>query len=438
MKCLEKLELPKQISGQRGGLGASLWNTLDTDRTYARMLFLDYSSTLNMIQPMKLIVKLADLGVPTLTCNWILNFLTGRPQVVKMGNKVSAELTVSTGSLQPKTLCPLKEERNDAKQIVKSRSSAISVLSPINTFFSQERYLDSILLSFSDYYHISMFYVTPKQNENSRIDVQTRTNWNAPIMWERMFKPELYDSYHKTHGTTVAMTVFAVGKYLDAYLRKFLISAELHFMVGLPVTYYVFTDVPNDVPVIQLARGRKLKVINIQKYDHWQDISMMRMRSIADLIEMELHNPNQFIFCMDVDQEFVGRFGSEALGDSVALLHAHFYKRRLQEFTYDRNPKSLAFMDEGDFYYHAAIFGGSWQNVKRLTETCYEAIMADKENQVEALWQDESHLNKYFWINKPSKLLSPEYCWDRSIGDRSNIVVERLVWAPKHYSLLRT
>ncbi|XP_030629940.1 alpha-1,3-galactosyltransferase 2-like [Chanos chanos] len=275
-------------------------------------------------------------------------------------------------------------------------------------------------------------------NYGSRTRVLTRTNWNAPIMWEGMYNPKLYDEYHKTRGTTVAMTVFAAGKYLDAYLRKFLISAELHFMVGFPVTYYVFTDAPENVPDIQLAEDRKLKVIKIEKRYHWPEISMVRMRIIADFIKSELHDPKQFIFCMDVDQEFVGRFGSEALGDSVALLHAHFYKRSLREFTYDRNPKSRAYMNEGDFYYHAAIFGGSLQNVKKLTEACDEAMMADKTNGVEALWQDESHLNKYFWINKPSKLLSPEYCWDRSIGDRRDIFVERLMWAPKDYERLRT
>ncbi len=56
---------------------------LDTHNTYARLLFLDYSSAVNTIRPMKLTSKLVDLGVPTPTCNWILDFLTDRPQVVR-------------------------------------------------------------------------------------------------------------------------------------------------------------------------------------------------------------------------------------------------------------------------------------------------------------------------------------------------------------------
>ncbi len=79
---------------------------LDTHNTYARLLFLDYSSAFNTIRPVKLTSKLVDLGVPTPTCNWISDFLTVRPQVVRIGKNVSAELTVSTGTPQGCCLSP--------------------------------------------------------------------------------------------------------------------------------------------------------------------------------------------------------------------------------------------------------------------------------------------------------------------------------------------
>ena len=69
------------------------------------MLFLDYSSAFDTIRPMKLTVKLANLGVPTSTCDWILDFLIDRPQV-RMGDKTSAKLTVSTGTPQCCFLSP--------------------------------------------------------------------------------------------------------------------------------------------------------------------------------------------------------------------------------------------------------------------------------------------------------------------------------------------
>lgn len=45
----------------------SILQHLDTHNTYARLLFLDYSSTFNMIRPMKLTAMLSDPGVPTTT-----------------------------------------------------------------------------------------------------------------------------------------------------------------------------------------------------------------------------------------------------------------------------------------------------------------------------------------------------------------------------------
>lgn len=208
-------------------------------------------------------------------------------------------------------------------------------------------------------------------------------------------------------------------------------------MLGLPVTYYVFTDMPENVPAISLGPQRKIKSIKVGRHSRWQDISMMRMKSISDIIENEIRHHFTHVFCFDVDQEFVGRFGSEALGDSVALLHTYYYRLPKNMYTYDHNPQSQAYMETGDFYYHAAVFGGTWKSVKAICDACYQSIMEDKENGVEALWHDESHLNKYFWIHKPSRLLSPEYCFDARIGQTTDIRVKRLLWAPKDYERLR-
>ncbi|XP_024860008.1 alpha-1,3-galactosyltransferase 2-like isoform X1 [Kryptolebias marmoratus] len=272
----------------------------------------------------------------------------------------------------------------------------------------------------------------------SRDDIQTCTSWRAPIIWEGMFDPHHYDQKHKEEGSSVALTVFAVGSYLEVYLETFLKSSEHYFMLGLPVSYYVFTDTPEKVPNIELGPQRRLKVIKVEKYTRWQDISMMRMKIISDTIESDIRHRCTHVFCFDVDQVFTWRFGPEALGDSVALLHSYYYRLPKKLFTYDRNPKSKAYMETGDFYYHAAVFGGTWKSVKALTDACYKGIMEDKENNVEALWHDESHLNKYFWLHKPSRILSPEYCWDTRIGYRRDIQVFRLIWAPKHYDTLRT
>jgi hypothetical protein len=49
-----------------------------------RMLFIDYSSAFNTTVPSKLIIKLGALGLNPALCNWVLNFLMGSPQGVKV------------------------------------------------------------------------------------------------------------------------------------------------------------------------------------------------------------------------------------------------------------------------------------------------------------------------------------------------------------------
>ncbi|KAI3369238.1 hypothetical protein L3Q82_007780 [Scortum barcoo] len=71
------------------------------------MLFIDYSSAFNTIVPSKLVTKLRDLGLNTALCDWILNFLTGRPLPVQMGSTTSSTLTLNTGAPQGCVLSPL-------------------------------------------------------------------------------------------------------------------------------------------------------------------------------------------------------------------------------------------------------------------------------------------------------------------------------------------
>ncbi len=66
-----------------------------------------YSSAFNTIVPSKLAVKLSDLGLNTTLCDWIQDFLTGRPQVVKMGQFTSNSITLNVGAPQGCVLSPL-------------------------------------------------------------------------------------------------------------------------------------------------------------------------------------------------------------------------------------------------------------------------------------------------------------------------------------------
>ncbi|XP_060792292.1 RNA-binding protein 14a isoform X2 [Neoarius graeffei] len=79
---------------------------LESRDTYVRLLFLDFSSAFNTIDLQILVNKLLPLGLPPSLCNWVLDFLTHRPQTVRI-HGVSSSTIINTGSPQGCVLSPL-------------------------------------------------------------------------------------------------------------------------------------------------------------------------------------------------------------------------------------------------------------------------------------------------------------------------------------------
>ncbi|XP_008293013.1 globoside alpha-1,3-N-acetylgalactosaminyltransferase 1-like isoform X2 [Stegastes partitus] len=271
-----------------------------------------------------------------------------------------------------------------------------------------------------------------------RTDVVTVTPWLAPVVWEGTFNPGLLDTIYRPKNITVAVTVFAVGKYI-MFLKNFLETAEQHFFVGFRVHFYVFTDRPNEVPQIKMAAGRQVTVMSVPSSNRWQEISARRMEIIQTLIEQKLENYCDYIFCLDVDSKFHGRWGTESLGGLVAVIHPGYYRDERSRFPYERRPASRAYVahGEGDFYYCGGAFGGLLQEVHLLARTCRENFEADAKVGIEAAWQEESHLNRYMWINKPSKVLSPEYLWQDFKSRNSEVQIIRFSGVVKNYADIR-
>ncbi|XP_060924656.1 globoside alpha-1,3-N-acetylgalactosaminyltransferase 1-like [Limanda limanda] len=271
-----------------------------------------------------------------------------------------------------------------------------------------------------------------------RTDVQTMTSWSVPVVWEGTFDPVLLDSLYQAKNLTIAATVFAVGKYIR-FLKKFLETMEQHFFTGFNVHVFVFTDQPNEVPQVKMASGRQLTVKTVPTLNRWQEITSSRMFLVQALIDNELRDYADFIFCMDVDSEFHGHWGTESLGDLVGVLHPDFYKAHRSAFTYERRPISKAYMapEEGDSYYAMGVFGGNLQEVERLCQTCAINFWDDRIKGIEAAWQEESHINRYMWINKPSKVLSPEYQWQDFRPDAPEIHIIRFSGIVKYYAEIR-
>ena len=69
---------------------------LDYPGTYARILFVDFSSAFNTIVPEILHQKLTQFVVPATTFQWIISFLIDRQQHVRLGSISSKTRSIST------------------------------------------------------------------------------------------------------------------------------------------------------------------------------------------------------------------------------------------------------------------------------------------------------------------------------------------------------
>ena len=104
------------------------------------LLFIDYTSAFNTVVPSRLATKLHDLGLNPSMCAWILDFLTARPQVVRVGGHTSHTLILSTGVPQGCVLSPLLYSlythdcaaRHNSNTIVKFADDMVVVVTMTN------------------------------------------------------------------------------------------------------------------------------------------------------------------------------------------------------------------------------------------------------------------------------------------------------------------
>ena len=93
--------------------------------------------------------------------------------------------------------------------------------------------------------------------------------------------------------------------------------------------------------------------------------------------------------------------------------HPGFYNKWKFKYTYERNKKSRAYMPllAGKYYVCGGVNGGRSENFLQMCEELNRRIDEDEKNGIIAIWHDESHINRYCYEQKNSKILNPSYCY---------------------------
>ncbi|XP_041816813.1 globoside alpha-1,3-N-acetylgalactosaminyltransferase 1-like [Chelmon rostratus] len=254
------------------------------------------------------------------------------------------------------------------------------------------------------------------------------TPWGAPLVWGDSRNSAWRRAKFAQREIRTGLLTLVVGTYAK-FIRRFLSSAETHFLPGQMVTYYILTDNPRSLdPPMELGPDRQLKVVPVAELPGWDRLALRRMTLLADAIRSPISGEVEYIFCADIDQEFVAPVGEEILGHLVATLHPELYGMPRNAFPYEVEEVSSACVqeDEGDYYYTSELYGGLVSEMYRLARACSLLILQDQANGVMARGLEESYLNRYLINHRPTCVLSPEYSWwDSALA--ADVPVQRLV-----------
>ena len=199
----------------------------------------------------------------------------------------------------------------------------------------------------------------------------------------------------------ICILTIATNKYIQ-FVGELYNNIEENFLNGHEIQGLLFTE--HDVET-----SDNIKVSKIEHED-WPIPTLKRYNYFMQ--EKEYISQFDYCYYFDVDMSIVDEVGDEVLEDLVATMHPYqsFYPKG--DRSYDRNPKSLAYVkpgDEGPNYYAGGFNGGKTEKFLEMAEILADRVTKDLENDVIALWHDESQMNRYLIDNPPTVSLTPSY-----------------------------
>ncbi len=200
---------------------------------------------------------------------------------------------------------------------------------------------------------------------------------------------------------TVALLTIATGKY-DCFIAPFYESVNKFFLKDCDVTMFTFTDsIKNFEGVTKVY----------QEHKPFPYPTLMRYHIF--LKHKELFENFDYIFYSDIDMKIFSNISrQEFLGDLVGVIHPGFFDKN--QFPYEKNKLSTAFVEHGFAYFCGGVQGGSTSRYIAAMEEMKKNIDLDLEKNIISTWHDESHWNCYLSKNYPTRILDCNFCYPES------------------------
>jgi len=231
----------------------------------------------------------------------------------------------------------------------------------------------------------------------------------------------------------ICILTIATNKYLQ-FVEKLYEDLSEKFCPGAEINCLLFTD-----HEIEEA-GDNVKVHYID-HEPWPMPTLKRYNYFVK--EKDFILEHDYCFYLDADMRLDGVVTAEEVcGDLVATRHGYQSLASPAQQSFDRNPASLAFVspeEETVTYYAGGFNGGKTEVFMKMAETIADNVNKDLENNIVALWHDESHMNRYLINNPPTLDLDPTYCYaEEFIGTDYPYQPGKIIALKKNHAALRS
>jgi hypothetical protein len=227
----------------------------------------------------------------------------------------------------------------------------------------------------------------------------------------------------------VALLFICLNPPYWPYLRDVIHDAKKHFLKKHQVDFFTWSDIPEDT-----TYGA---TVFPTEPAQWPYPTLMRYHLF--LQQEEILKDYDYIFYLDADMRIVDTVGDEILGQGLTMAEHPMYSLRREYIPpYEPNANSTAFIPRlgciiptpdgkpwfKPLYAAGGFQGGVAKDFIAAMKEMKKAIDKDFMANYIAIWNDESHWNKYLYEYKGHlTVLSPSYVYPDSLIEQYYVKV---------------
>lgn len=203
----------------------------------------------------------------------------------------------------------------------------------------------------------------------------------------------------------IALVFICLNSPYWPYAKDVIEDCRKNFLVNHQVDYFLWSDMPDT--------DYGCTVIPTEPAT-WPLPTLMRYHLF--LQEEKKLKEYDYIFYCDVDMRVVAPVTEEILGEGLTAAQHPMYAfdRKFMAPT-EPNPNSTAFINKPNYYFAGGFQGGRSADFIEAMKVMRKNIDRDFMNNYQAIWNDESHWNKYLSEHPPVIICSPSYIYPDSL-----------------------